>query len=84
MTAEEYTREKGGVKHVHFEPNDDIYIREDDVYRLMESYHKEASKELVEAVKLALYFCERRQMPTEHELEALSVDLRKAIENHLK
>jgi len=40
MNAEGFTKEKGGVVNIHIEPNDAIYIKERDVYRLMEKYHK--------------------------------------------
>lgn len=38
MKAEQFVKEKGRAVHIHFEPNDDMYIRQDDVYRLMEEY----------------------------------------------
>lgn len=37
MKPKQFTEEKGGVVHVHFEPKG-TYIREDDVYRLMKEY----------------------------------------------
>ena len=37
MKPKQFTEEKGGVVHVHFEP-EGTYIRQDDVYRLMQEY----------------------------------------------
>ena len=46
---------------------------------VMEDYNKVESKELIETCKLALHFCDRLRPPTEHELEALRVDLIRAL-----
>lgn len=98
MTAEEYYNQEmnlkpaqescfknlKGITYTCGEIDNDVIHAKDEMIAFAESYHKESSKELVEACKLALHFCVRRQMPNEHELEALSVDLKKALENHLK
>jgi len=43
-----------------------------------------AAPELLEACKIAFSICDKLQMPTEFEIEALKVDLKNAIEKALK
>jgi len=84
MTAAEEYLEKHGIPNRSTQLCLKYQTDVKDTAQALKDYHKEASKELVEASKLALHFCKRRQMPTEFELEALGVDLSKALENHLK